>query len=116
MGGGAGSRTSASFWATTDIALTSYTFSATGDDTIIVRNNLRDGITISVLSINSEDYAVSDITLAPGTSETVTVDLLNCTAGQSFSYPVSITYTNDVTSGSYTFTGDGTNLEGTCAS
>ncbi|RMF54879.1 class III signal peptide-containing protein [Candidatus Woesearchaeota archaeon] len=115
MGGGAGSRTSASYWATADVAFTSYSISATGSDTLVVRNNLRDGITVTSILLNGTALYGTDFQLAPGTSTTITSDLINCTAGQSFSYSVQINYTNSVTSASYTFTGDGTNLEGTCA-
>ena len=36
--------------------------------------------------------------------------------GEAYSYAVSITYTDDATSASYTIDGDGTELEGTCSS
>ena len=114
MGGGAGSRTSASFWATSDVALTSYTLAAGTGDTIVVRNNMRDGIIVTNVTIGDGSYE-TNITLAPGTSESVANNFVTCTQGQSFSYAVYIAYVNTVTGGSYTFTGDGTNLEGTCA-
>ena len=38
-----------------------------------------------------------------------------CTAGQSFSYDVTITYTDKKTGAEYTYTGGGVKLDGTCA-
>lgn len=115
IGKGATGKAVAAYWASADVAITDYAISASGDDTVIVKNNLRNPITLSVVSVNSVDLESSTTTIAPGGSTTYTTDFVNCTAAQSFSYAVSITYTDTKTSASYTFTGEGNKLEGTCA-
>ncbi|SRR3989338_4761444 len=114
IGKGAANRASAAFWKTSDIAITDFAISASGTDTIIVKNNLKNTITINYLTINSIDLASGE-TLSSGGTRTYTGSVAVCTAGQGFSYTVSIAYTDSATGASYTYTGEGTKLEGTCA-
>ena len=116
IGKGATGRASASYWATADVAITDYAVSASGSDTIIVKNNLRNTIVLNNVVVNSVDLESSTTTLAPGGSTTYTGAVADCTAGQSFSYDASIYYQDSKTSAYYNFTGDGNKLEGTCAS
>jgi hypothetical protein len=115
IGTSASSRASASFWASQDVALTDYAISAAGADTVIVKNNLKNAIDLTVVSVNSVDVEAGTSTLGPGGSKTYSGAVAACTAGQSFSYDVTITYTDKKTGASYTSTGGGVKLEGTCA-
>ena len=124
IGGGAGVRASAAYWAATDVAITSYAVSfgtaATNSVDMTIKNNMRNQITITSLSLDGEVICgTTPITLvAGGTSSCDKTPLLAdlCdAAGNAYSLDVSITYTDDATDASYTFTGAGTKLEGTCA-
>ncbi len=116
IGTSAASRASASFWASADVAITDYAISAAGTDTVIIKNNLKNAIDVTVISVNSVDLEASTSTLGAGGTKTYTGAVAACTAGQSFSYDVTLTYTDKKTGASYTYTGGGVKLEGTCAS
>jgi len=113
IGGGAGSRTSDAYWANQDIAIVSKAISAAGADTIIVKNNLKNSITLTTLSVNG--VAVdSDNVLSAGQEATLSGAIAACTAGQGYSYTVVITYTDSATGASIT-PPIAEKLEGTCA-
>lgn len=121
IGGGAGARASQSYWSTADVAFTSYSIDSTGLVTLSTRNNLVNAVTIDSISIGGVDLTAVllpalPVTLNSGESITLsgTAAGLACTSG-SFSHAVSIGYTDTALGGSYTFDGDGQNLEGTCA-
>lgn len=121
IGGGAKGRTSAAFWSTSDIAIVSAA-PGTSYSLFNIRNNLRNSIDITALSLGGTSLTnpntVPDlpITLTAGNSRVVnTTDVLCGAAGDSFSYAVSITYTDAATGASFTFDGDGIPVEGTCA-
>ncbi|MBW2971176.1 class III signal peptide-containing protein [Candidatus Woesearchaeota archaeon] len=121
IGGGAGARTSASYWATTDVAFTSYSVisdtSATnpGQVTLVVRNNQENSVEITSILLGTAEMiaAGSSITLNPGQSITHTGNAL-VACSTSYSFPVTIVYTDNVLSQSFSFTGD-QNLMGNCA-
>ncbi len=114
MGGSSGSRTSQSYWASADVAIVDPVFSAAGADSITVKNNLPNPVTLTTVSINAQNFAAGE-SLGAGGSTTLSGALIACTAGQDVSYAVSITYTDSKTGGSYTVTGDGNNLDAVCA-
>ena len=114
IGKGATSRASIAYWKSADIAITDFAISSSGTDTIIIKNNQRNSVTVNDLMVNSIDLASGE-TLSPGASRTYTGNIASCSAGVSFSYTVSVNYQDSVTSGSYNFTGDNTRLEGTGA-
>ena len=116
IGASAAARSSAAYWKTQDVAITDYAVSASGADTIIVKNNLRNTITLNDAVVNSIDLESGSPTLGPGASKTYTGSIDACTAGQPFRYSVSLSYQDGVTEATYNITGDGTKLEGTCAS
>ncbi|MBW2966475.1 class III signal peptide-containing protein [Candidatus Woesearchaeota archaeon] len=116
IGKGATGRAVASYWATADVAVTDYAISASGTDTIIIKNNMRNQIILNDVVVNGVDLESSTSTIAPGGSKTYTGSIAACTAGQSFSYSADIYYQDAKTSAYYNFTGDGNKLEGTCAS
>jgi hypothetical protein len=112
------SRTSASYWATADVGIISHSVT-TGTDTatIIVRNNIPNQIQITALTLDGSAMDPVPSTLAPGSTNTfnLTGATICSNAGDSYSLAVSVTYTNTATSAGYTFTGEGTKLDGTCA-
>ena len=116
IGRGVAGRAVASYWATADVAITDYAVSASGSDTVIIKNNLRNQIVLNDVVVNGVDLESSTSTLAPGASKTYTGAIAACTAGQSFTYAASIYYQDSKTSAYYNFTGDGNSVEGTCAS
>ena len=117
IGTGAKERAAESYWASQDIGIDSYAVNSTGYVTLNLRNNLRNSATVTAVSVGGETVSSGDLTLGTGASSSRAGDTsLTCTAGESFSYEVSITYTDDETSASYTLDGDGTKLEGTCSS
>jgi uncharacterized protein (UPF0333 family) len=115
IGKGATGRASAAFWNSADVALKDYAVSASGTDTVIVKNNLRNQIVLTNVVVNGVDLESSTSTLAVGGSKTYTGSIAACTASQAFAYDASIYYQDSATSAYYNFTGDGTKLEGTCA-
>lgn len=115
IGGGAGSRTTAAYWSTQDVAITDSAMSASGTDSIVLKNNLKDTVTVTAATINGVQVSSGSDTIAPGSTVKLSGAIGACTAGQQFSYTVSITYTDTATGASYTETGDGNNLEGKCA-
>jgi hypothetical protein len=110
-------RSSAAFWSTQDIAITDYAVSATSTDTFVIKNNMRNAVTLTTVLIGGTNLSTTtgSVTLGPGGSNTFTTAGLICAAGQSFVMGVNISYTDASTGASYSFTGDGTKLEGTCA-
>ena len=118
IGGAAQARASASYWATQDIAISSYGDSATTGITLTVKNNKRNAVTVTDVVVDGTSIDTSPtgvgvpVTLGPGGTGVVTDTGITCTAGQAFSYPVVIKYTEGGLS--YTFTG-ATPLDGTCA-
>ena len=114
IGGGASGRSNAAYWSSQDLAFTSYAVSASGTDTVVVKNNLRNTVTVTNLVVNGVNLAASE-SLAAGASRTYTGAVAACTAAQAYSYPAYVTYTDSVTSASFNLTGNGQKLEGTCA-
>ncbi len=118
IGTGVKSRASASFWQTADVAIPAFAAaSGTNDVNLTVRNNIRNAISSLTVSLEGTALTCAATSLNPGqeTHCSHTSVASGCTGGGGFSYDVSITYTDDETSASYTFTGDGNKLEGTCA-
>ena len=121
IGGGAKGRASAAYWSTADIAFSSYSIGTTGG-TFNIRNNKVNTIQITDIDLGGPldptDWTPNlPITLTSGQTQQLTSTNTTCaTAGDSFSKTVTITYTDTATGTSYSFDGEGTLLEGTCAS
>ena len=116
IGGGAGARTSQAYWSTADIAITSYSVTSAGAVTLNLRNNKPGSVTITSLTLDGgADLVTTDTTLTSGETTTVSAGdgTVNCSG--SYSFAVSIGYTDVDTGASYTFDGDGQTLDGTCA-
>ncbi len=120
VGTGARSRASASYWQTADIAISQYAAFAGSDDLdVALRNNLRNRVTLTSVTIGGGAQTCDETSLAPGQATSCTDDdgAASCASeGDAFSYAVSISYTDTATGAAYTFTGDGNRLEGRCAS
>lgn len=117
IGTGARQRASASYWQTADIAIPSYATSAATDTiTLTAKNNLRNSISSLALTVEGTSLTCSATSLAPGQSTECSGTKACAAAGDSYSYDVSVTYIDDETGASYTFTGEGHKLEGKCAS
>ncbi len=114
IGKGGASKTSKLFWSAAPVGFQSYALSASGTDTVIVKNNLDTSVRLNTVTVNSVNVAANNL-LNPGTSVTLTGAIASCTAGQNYEYDVSIGYTDQVTGANFTYTGDGNKLQGTCA-
>ncbi|MBI4158876.1 class III signal peptide-containing protein [Candidatus Woesearchaeota archaeon] len=110
---GAG-KTSKLFWASAPVGFESYAISASGTDTLVVKNNQDFSVTLNSVNVNSVNVANNNV-INPGSSVTLTGNIGACTAGQNYEYPVSIGYTDQSTGANFTYTGSGNNLVGTCA-
>lgn len=125
IGTGAGSRASAAYWRTADLAITSYSVDSDVDANnllVNVRNNLVTTITITQIdftSVGATDSYLTDETYTPGQTRAVPLVLTNtdpCAAeGDSFSLDITFSYTDQATGESYTFSGEGNKLQGKCA-
>ena len=132
IGGAAGSRTLDSYWATADIAVTSAAAATTGDPYVrlVVRNNVGNPIVISTVLISetgdatpteeSEETDGTDtVTLNVGEQKTFTfnglTDICN-TVGDAWISNLEVTYVDQSTGATHTFTGAGNHLRGECAS
>lgn len=119
IGRTSGSRASAAYWSSADIAITNYAFDAAGTTNVIkMRNNLRNQITVTNVEVGGTNVITAAQAISSGeTKDMVIASHIDCgDAGDSFSYEIIITYTDSGTGASYSFTGDGNKLEGSCAS
>ena len=120
IGGGAKGRASAAYWSTADIAFSSFSV-GTASATFNLRNNKVNTIQINDFNLGGNDITWDQtlpITLTSGQTQQLTTsdaDVVCTAAGDSFSFTVSINYTDTATSNDYSFDGDGTLLEGSCA-
>ncbi len=131
IGAAGKSRSSASYWATADVAIVSYAHAAafvapatTASLNVTIRNNQRGSIQLSNtagdLTIGGFIITCAQYTLFPGQQTKCWYkNAIGCgggVAGSAFSYDVSLKYTDPETKKVYTFTGDGQRLEGRCSS
>jgi hypothetical protein len=85
-----------------------------------LKNNLRNSVTLTAIYVkdSTADLVSSDIALPSGGTTTISgtaTALTACPTGQAYSYNLTLSYTDDTTSATYSLTGDGTELEGICA-
>jgi hypothetical protein len=116
MGGNAKAKTSAAYWSTAKVSFTSYSVNSAGA-TLNIRNSNAGSITITAVSLGGTALTMVPalpVTLTAGQTQQFTSVSKTCASG-SFSFPVSVTYTEVDTGASITFEGDGQNLDGTCA-
>ncbi len=122
MGAGAGSKTSAAYWSTAKISVSS-AVAKTDSLVLNVRNSNPDSVIITAITVDPGTGDVpfdlaADVTITPGQTTSLTSGALytgvTCTPGESYSYKLTFTYTEN--GASYTFSGDGQTLDGICAS
>lgn len=134
IGGGAKSNTLSSYWRTSEIGVVSMSVGA-GDapegggtysdasGTLNLRNNMPGTITINNVTLTDVssrniDFNDNQTVLAAGQSGTFEFDNLSNSGqeGETFTYLMSVTYSDSSTNAQYIFDGDGNNLEGTIRS
>ncbi|MBI4159132.1 hypothetical protein HY500_02645 [Candidatus Woesearchaeota archaeon] len=116
VGENASVKTSKLFWNTKAlVGFKNYAVTSVGNDTFVLKNNLDSPVKLDNVKINSVDVPVEDATLSPGNTMVLTYDVGSCVLGQNYEYEVLIGYTDLNTGANYTYTGDGTNLVGTCS-
>jgi hypothetical protein len=118
-------RVSAAYWQNADIAITSYSMSASENHTLIIQNRLRNAIQIEEINLSLTGfgepqtfYSGSAITLGPGQTrrvENTTAFPICSSSGDAFTSNVKILYVVTEIGSTYPFTGDGNKLEGKCA-
>jgi hypothetical protein len=127
IGTGAGGRASASYWATAPIGLDSYAASNESSNNVklLVKNNFNDPIIITNISMSATGQSTTHhpltqthITLGVGAEKywNGTVPSLCNDVGDAWISNIVILYQNQVTGANYTFSGEGTKLQGVCAS
>ena len=123
LGGGSRRRADASYWQSAEIGITAYAITVANatDNTVTlkVRNNLKDTVRITNISLDGTSITWRGQTFKPGQTRTYSEAETNSTicaaAGNSFTADVEINYTDDETGASYTFNGEGNKLEGVCS-
>jgi len=114
IGGGSKSSALDAYWATLDVAIDSAALAGT-TATLNLRNNQRNAITVDSVMLGSNSASPA-LTLNSGQTGSVSLTLASaCAAGTSYSYNVSIGYTDNSNGAGYNFTSS-QNLEGSCAS
>jgi uncharacterized protein (UPF0333 family) len=114
IGSSGKNRASQAYWSNQDVSIQTYSVSAGGTDTVIVRNNNRNTVTVNEVKVNGVNLASSNV-LSAGSSVTLTGAIAACSAGEGFTYNANIAYTDALTSNVYNITDKGNLLEGTCA-
>jgi hypothetical protein len=138
IGTGARGRAASAYWASSNIAIPSFSMvtgaAGTSEHTLVIRNNFKGAIKITVINLstsgsgtaNNFSLAPNNVTvgsttgvvLGPGESKTFrnrTAFAICTTAGNSFTSNVRIKYVDEDTGATYIFTGDGNQLTGVCA-
>ncbi|PIU21909.1 MAG: hypothetical protein COT14_03975 [Candidatus Diapherotrites archaeon CG08_land_8_20_14_0_20_30_16] len=96
MSAGINETQSKAYWgATSPISLSDWKLASTGA-TFTLKNMGADKLTVTEINVNNIDLNLTDVVLTAGaTSPTANAAGFTCTAGQSFSYDVVITYDVD---------------------
>ncbi|OIO64286.1 hypothetical protein COY28_02990 [Candidatus Woesearchaeota archaeon CG_4_10_14_0_2_um_filter_57_5] len=116
IGSGAKARASKAYWQAADLAIPAYALSAGSDLlNVTVRNNFPGSVSGLTISVGGTSLTCESTSLAAGASTKCSASKTCASAGDAFSYEVSMTYTDTATGASYPFTGEGHALEGTCA-
>jgi hypothetical protein len=124
---GISERDSAAYWAGADVGITRYSLSSTPGlliDVVIIRNNRLFSINVTSISLDggttnmlNSTTQTAGILLAPGSAAQVFLNIAAspCTATQSYSKNVVISYKDSTYGTAYNFTGEKP-LVGTCQS
>lgn len=119
IGKSASGRASGAYWATADVAISAASVSTTGTGQFVLKNNMRNAVTITALTVGaSADLVATDIQIVPGGTATVTAAAgaitPACSANNAYAYSVVLTYNEPLTGNAISLTGDGATLDGTC--
>ena len=110
-------RASATYWTTQDLSISTYAVNSSGYAKLNLMNNLRNSVTLTAVTLNGQAVGSGNLALSTGAITTREGDTpLTCTAGDTYEYTLSISYTDDATNSTYFFDGDGQKLIGLCAS
>jgi hypothetical protein len=112
-GAAAKARASKAYWESADIGITDYAIDGSGLK-IYVRNNFARDIEITNIKFGTTSVYTTNTVFRPGEIKELTSTSITCTAGRSYSYSISIDYTELATTSSFTFD-SATDLVGTCA-
>lgn len=129
IGGSARTRSSEAYWTSAQIGIRSYAISNPGTPNTVnveVVNNMDSTITLHYFNLSTSGSTSANVSIladdrviGPGQSEQLSGDTTGtqiCSeAGNSFTSNVWMEYTVDSTGATYTFTGDGNQLQGECA-
>ena len=112
---GISDRDSASYWSGADIGITRYNIPASGNSTVVFRNNKNFQVQIVNMTMGSTNFNLGNTTIAPGASVAFSNVSVTCggATGTGFSQNVVITYKDPQYGNIYTFTGEKP-LVGTC--
>jgi uncharacterized protein (UPF0333 family) len=136
LGTGAGGRASASYWATAPIGITSYAAAANATGTytpvkLLIKNNNNEPIIITSINMSTTGQTIPASQLSPTTATTLgvgaekywsgtiapTSGISLCNAvGDSWISNIRIVYQSQVSGATFIFEGEGTKLQGVCAS
>ncbi|MFW5746184.1 MAG: hypothetical protein ACOCWQ_01385 [Nanoarchaeota archaeon] len=131
IGGTSSGQAKATYWKTATIAIDSAALAeGTKNDTIVLRNTLAQAIQVQGVWIGttidardaSDDimgssfYNVADTTLAPGQTMRLSgANVINCTAGETVNFYITVQYEELATSAVFNFSGRDNPYEVTCS-
>lgn len=117
---GVSERDSASYWSGADVGVTRYYVAHTSANSmLVIRNNRLFSVNVTAIALGSagtySNAWTGVLPLAPGSSSNITLNgtIPTCTAGNSYSMSMAITYVDSVYGQTYNFSGEKP-LVGTC--
>ena len=109
-------RASTTYWATQDLAVTSYSLNASGYVKLNIVNNLRNSVSLSAVTLDGQLVGSGSTFLSTGSTTLREGDTsLTCTSGDTYEHTLSLSYVDSATNSTYYFDGDGIELIGLCA-
>jgi len=96
LSSGSGAKIESAYWKTSDIGIQAVKMVSSGQDTVVVKNNLDVTAEITELLINDADITGGqNFTLSPAGTKALNASIGDGTAGDAFAYSVNVTY-NDL--------------------
>ncbi len=116
IGKSSNKQASKAYWGSTDIGISDYYLTASGDYLVLVlRNNLDTSVLVQNVTVQGTSNTSSTMTLVPGATGTTSVGKTCTNVGDAFEFnPLLISYSDLSTGANYTFTGT-VALVGECA-
>jgi len=112
-GAAAKERASKAYWEGADVGVTDFAIDGSGI-VLFIRNNFARDVEITNIKFDTTSVYTTDTVFRPGEIKKLTSTAITCTGGNTYSYEVSIDYTDLTTNSDFTFDG-ATSLVGTCA-